>query len=60
MVIYIMRIKGYDIHPVSCIYNAGFIIGIAELAGGEGATTKEKTCTHKGGEYHEYHIMLKK
>ena len=42
-----------------CIYNTGFIIGIAELTGGKGATIKEKTCTYKRGEYHEYHIMLK-
>ncbi len=56
---YIMRIKGYDIHPISCIYNAGYIIGIAEMAGGKGMTIEEKTCVHKGGEYHEYHIKTK-
>ena len=53
---YILRIKGYDIHPISCIYNAGYIIGITEMVGKKGMKIEEKVCTHKGGEYHEYHI----
>lgn len=53
---YILRIKDYDIHPISCIYNAGHIIGLAEMAGRKGMTIEEKVCTHRGGGYHEYHI----
>lgn len=54
--VYVLRIKGYDIHPISCIYNAGYIIGIAEMAGGKGMKIDESVCTHKGGDMHEYRI----
>ena len=53
---YILRIKGYDIHPISCICNAGYMIGIVEMVGRKGMKIEEKVCTHKGGEYHEYHV----
>ena len=53
---YILRIKDYDIHPISCIYNAGYIIGVVEMTGRKGMKIEEKVCVHKGGEYHEYHI----
>ncbi len=53
---YILRVKGYDIHPVSCIYNAGYIIGVAEMAGSKDIKIDESVCTHKGGDFHEYRI----
>ncbi len=53
---YILRIKDYDIHPISCIYNAGYIIGITEMAAGKGYKIEETLCPYKGGKYHEYRI----
>ncbi len=53
---YIIRINGYDVHPISCVYNAGYMVGVAEMAAGKGFKIEEVKCIHKGDDYHEYRI----
>ncbi len=52
----IIRIKDYDIHPVSCLYNAGYMVGATRLVFKGDVKIKETKCVHKGDPYHEYVI----
>ncbi len=50
----VIKIKGYDVHPISCLYNAGYMVGAARLVFKGDVRIKETKCVHKGDDYHEY------
>lgn len=56
----VIRVEDYDVHPISCIYNAGYIIGVARMAEGDNFEIKETKCVHKGDDFHEYLLRWKK
>jgi len=42
-------------HPLVCIYHAGYFVGLCEFAIKSGnITVKETACVHEGAEYHEF------
>ena len=53
----LVQVKGYDFHPIICIYHSGFFLRIAQFAiKSKKITIKETRCIHKGDPYHEYLI----
>ncbi len=53
----IIQIKEFDVHPLICSFYAGYFYGIMQLVvNSEKISVKEKKCTHKGDDAHEYLI----
>jgi len=51
----ILRVKNLNLHPIYCIYLAGYFCGILEmLLRGYKISCKETKCFFRGDEYHEY------
>ncbi len=57
---YTLRIKDYNIHPIACIYSAGYMLGMAQLATKDKLEIREVKCTSRGDEYDEFIITHKK
>src|SRR4030042_2184188 len=50
-------IKGYELHPLMCIYYAGYFLRIAQfIIKSEKITVEETKCIHKGDSHHQYVI----
>lgn len=56
---YTLRIKGYKIHPIACIYNAGYMLGMTQLTTKDKLEIREVKCTAKGDDYDEFIITYK-
>ncbi len=53
----IVRVKGYKFHPLLCIFQAGYIKSIAELAiDTKNLKIEETKCMFNGDPYHEFLI----
>ncbi len=53
----VIRIKGYDFHPVICTYWRGYFTSIVELSVPKSEVkVKENSCIYKGDDYHEFEI----
>ncbi|MFH1684364.1 MAG: hypothetical protein ABIA67_05740 [Candidatus Margulisiibacteriota bacterium] len=52
-----LRIKDLSLHPVFCLYEAGYFLRIAQYAK-KSATVQQTKCTFRGDPYHEYTIIL--
>lgn len=53
----IVQVKGYEFHPLCCIYHSGYFLRIAQLViKSEKIEIRETKCAHKGDPYHEYLI----
>ncbi len=53
----IVRVIGYNFHPVMCIVFAGFFKGMTEFCVKGGRVKSEEVkCMHNGHPYHEYRI----
>ena len=53
----ILREKGYEFHPLICVYHAGYYQGITEyVVKSEKISIEETKCVFKGDPYHEYVI----
>jgi hypothetical protein len=53
----IVREKGFNTHPLVCLYHAGYFKGLCEFAiKSKNITVTETACTHKGAEYNEFVI----
>jgi len=53
----IIRVKGYDFHPIMCIYHSGYFLRIAQFViKSKKINIKETKCIYKGDSYHEYLI----
>jgi predicted hydrocarbon binding protein len=51
----VLRVKDYDIHPLTCIYQSGYYAGIFKYTiKTKKITVKEQKCIHRGDDYHEY------
>jgi hypothetical protein len=51
------RIVGYNFHPIACVYQRGYLLGIISLViSSPKLTIEEIGCTHQGHPYHEYSI----
>ncbi len=53
----ILRVVGYNFHPVLCLYHRGYFIQAAVMATGrKKIESKEIKCVHRGDPYHEYFL----
>ncbi len=53
----IIRVKGYDFHPLACAYHRGYFLSVARLSiKGKNIAIEETECVHRGGKYHEYKV----
>jgi hypothetical protein len=53
----IIRERGFNTHPLICIYHAGYFKGLCEFAiKSKNITVKETACVHNGAEYNEFLI----
>ena len=53
----VIRVKGYDFHPIICIYWMGYFTSVVELSLPKSKVDiKEVKCVYKGDEYHEFEI----
>ena len=53
----ILRLKGFSLHPIYCIYLGGYFRGVTQMLVKTPRLTFEETkCTFRGDEYHEYLI----
>ncbi|MBZ1356451.1 MAG: 4-vinyl reductase [Candidatus Nealsonbacteria bacterium] len=50
----IVRIHGYNFHPVGCYYLEGFFIGMLDFVVQGKKEIEETKCVHKGDSYHEF------
>lgn len=51
----VIRIKGYDFHPLVCSYHAGYFLRILSFSvNSKNTTIKEVKCIYRGDSYHEY------
>jgi hypothetical protein len=51
----ILREEGYDVHPLLCIYHAGYYAGLTEFfLKNKKVTARETACIHKGAKHNEY------
>jgi hypothetical protein len=51
----IIKEEGYDVHPLLCVYHAGYYVGLTELfLKNKKVSVKETLCIHKGSSYNEY------
>lgn len=51
----ILRVKGFNLHPIYCYYLRGYFSGIFQMIiKTSQITAEEKKCTLAGDEYHEY------
>lgn len=52
-----LKEEGYNLHPLLCIYHAGYYQAICEFAlKDKNITIKETACVHRGEDYNEYTI----
>ena len=53
----LMRVSGFDTHPLICRYHAGYFHGVTEFAvKSEDIKVEETSCLYRGDDYHEYLI----
>ena len=53
----VLRVEGFDLHPIYCIYLEGYFAGILQmLVKSPKVDTKETKCAFKGESYHEFLI----
>ena len=53
----IVRVKDYAVHPIVCLFHAGFFKGLAHFVlKSEKINVEETKCIHRGDPYHEYVI----
>ena len=53
----VIRVKGYQFHPLACAYHRGYFLTVAKLSiKGKNITIEETKCGHRGDKYHEYKI----
>jgi hypothetical protein len=53
----VVRERGFNTHPLVCLYHAGYFKGLCEFAiKSKNITVTETACTHKGAEYNEFSI----
>lgn len=53
----VIRVEGFDLHPVYCIYLEGYFAGIVHmLVKSPNVDSKETKCAFKGDSYHEFTI----
>ncbi len=51
------HLTDFDMHPLVCIYNRGYMIRVIENAiGAKKVNLTEDKCVHKGDSYHEYNV----
>lgn len=52
-----VRERGFNTHPLVCLYHAGYFKGLCEFAiKSKNITVKETSCTHNGSDYNEFVI----
>ncbi len=56
-----VRVKDYNVHPVTCLYHSGYFKGSAEftMKKGKEIDVEEVKCVHRGDPYHEHIIYWK-
>lgn len=53
----ILKIKDYDIHPLTCLYQAGYYKGLFKYVVSEkNVVVKEEKCIYRGDHFHLYKI----
>ncbi len=53
----VLKVEGFDLHPIYCIYLEGYFAGILQmLVKSPKVNTKETKCAFKGESYHEFLI----
>ncbi len=53
----VIRIIGYNYHPIMCLYHQGYFLQFTNLIiGAKGAVIEEIKCVHRGDPCHEYII----
>lgn len=53
----VIRVKGYQFHPLACAYHRGYFLAVAKLSiKGKNIAIEETKCGHRGDEYHEYRV----
>lgn len=56
----VVRVKDFNVHPITCPYHAGYFQAMTEFCvKSKEVKTVEKKCVHNGDDYHEYHISWK-
>ena len=56
----ILRLQGFDLHPLFCCCEEGYFKTVGEMVtGSKEVTCKETKCTFRGDKYHEYEITYK-
>jgi len=53
----VIRIEGYEFHPIICAYHRGYLLQFCQLIlGKKNVKVKERKCQFKGDSCHEYEI----
>ncbi len=48
------RLYDINLHPIFCDYLTGYFASILKMGVGSDIIVEERTCIHKGGDYHEF------
>ena len=54
-----LKVKNYDIHPLTCLYQKGYYAGLFSYVLRGEVTVEEKECLYKGDDHHLYKISWK-
>ncbi len=53
----LIHLFNFDMHPLVCIYNSGYILqSMRNAVRGSNMNIEETKCIHKGDDYHEYKV----
>ncbi len=53
----IIKVKDYDMHPLTCLYQRGYYAGLFKyVIKTDNIVCEEQKCLHKGDEYHQYKL----
>lgn len=50
----VLNLENFNLHPIVCIYLAGYFSKVIEMVVKSPAVCKEKKCSHQGSPYHEF------
>ncbi len=54
----IIRVIGYNFHPLICFYHRGYFVQAARMSTGkQKVESREDKCVHREDPYHEYHVF---
>ncbi len=55
----VFHFKGIDFHPIYCVYLAGYLSGILNMALSTSVSVEETRCSFRGDDIHEFKVAWK-